>query len=145
MKAILVKFGWLAVFGLVFILPSKALFAQQPQSERDATVDSETRSKVVDALLKRLNDEYVFPETAKKMEADIRKRQNDGEYDGLKSSNAFAERLTTDLQSVSHDKHLRVRFSDTVIPMRKENEEPSVAEKTENEQHLRFINDGFER
>jgi C-terminal processing protease CtpA/Prc len=118
--------------------------AQQP-TQPDAPVDSSTRSAVIDELFKQLNAAYVFPETAKKMETDIRTRQKNGEYDSVATAQAFAAKLTSDLQSVSHDKHLRVRFSADVIPVRPDREEPTDAEKTEQARYTKFMNAGFER
>ena len=82
--------------------------AQQPEL-KDLTIDAATRTQVIDGILKRLNDSYVFPETAKKMEQAIRERVSNKEYDQITSSKEFATKLTNDLQAVSHDKHLRVR------------------------------------
>ena len=76
-----------------------------------------------------MNDNYVFPEVAKKMEADIRTRLKNKEYDSITSAQEFAKKLTEDLQSVSRDKHLRVRFSHQPIPVRKERSEPTDEEK----------------
>jgi hypothetical protein len=77
--------------------------AQQSPAQQDMSIDSQTRGEVILNLLKELDDSYVFPETAKKMEADIRERMSKNEYDQITSARAFAEKLTSDLQSVSHD------------------------------------------
>jgi hypothetical protein len=47
--------------------------AQQPE-QPDLTIDAAARTQVIDGVLKRLNDSYVFPEVAKKMEQAIRER-----------------------------------------------------------------------
>jgi C-terminal processing protease CtpA/Prc len=119
-------------------------FAQQP-AQPDVPIDRSTRSAVIDELLKQLNEAYVFPETAKKMEADIRSRQKNGEYDSIATAQAFAAKLTADLQSVSHDKHLRVRYSADVIPVRPVQETPTDTEKIEQARYTKFMNAGFER
>jgi C-terminal processing protease CtpA/Prc len=111
----------------------------------DAAIDNATKTQVIDNLLRSLNDGYIFPETAKKMEADIRARQKNNEYDAIATSRAFADKLTADLQSVSHDKHLRVRFSPDVIPVRKNREEPTDAEKADQARYTKFMNAGFEQ
>jgi len=132
-----------ALFSVVLF--GSIVLAQGPSAGPDLAIDAATRSTVIDSLLKQLDDAYVFPETAKKMETDIRSRQKNGEYDSVTSSRAFAEKLTADLQSVSHDKHLRVRFSPDVIPVRPERSEPTEAEKADRVRFLKFMNSGFEK
>ena len=89
-------------------------FAQSEQP--DLTIDAATRTQVIDGILKRLNDSYVFPEVAKKMEVSIRERVDKKEYDQITSAKEFATTLTKDLQAVSNDKHLRVRYSHRPFP-----------------------------
>ena len=79
------------------VLFGSIVVAQGPSPGPDLAIDAATRSTVIDSLLKQLDDAYVFPETAKKMETDIRSRQKNGEYDSVTSSRAFAEKLTADL------------------------------------------------
>ena len=119
-------------------------FAQQPP-QPDVTIDAATRSAVIENLLKELNDGYVFAETAKKMETDVKGRLSAKEYDGMTSARAFAEKLTADLQAISKDKHLRVRFSAQPIPVRKERNEPTAAEKEQNAWFSKRVNFGFEK
>jgi len=111
----------------------------------DLAIDNPTKSLVIDSLLKKLNETYIFPDVAKKMEADVRSRLNGKEYDAIESSNAFAKKLTEDLQFVSHDKHLRVRFLATIIPERKERSEPTDEEKAEFNRYMKRINYGFNK
>jgi C-terminal processing protease CtpA/Prc len=73
-------------------------------------------AQVIECLLKELDDNYVFPEAAKKMGEAIRKRVADKRYDGLKTGQELAQRLTDDLQAVSKDKHLRVICSTEKLP-----------------------------
>ena len=87
--------------------------AAQPSADRpDFAIDAAKRAAVIDKVLRELNDSYVFPETAKRMEAAVRGRLTKKEYDTLGSAAAFASKLTADLQEVSKDKHLRVRHLD---------------------------------
>src|ERR1044071_5653994 len=99
----------LAVICLLALSGATIGFAQPEQP--DLTIDAATRTQVIDAILKRLNDSYVFPEVAKKMEQSIRERVEKKEYDQITSAKLFASTLTKDLQAVSNDKHLRVRYS----------------------------------
>ena len=62
----------LAVLCLFALSVVTAGFAQPEQP--DLTIDAATRTQVVDTILKRLNESYVFPDIAKKMEESIRER-----------------------------------------------------------------------
>ena len=117
------------------------VFAQPEQP--DLTIDAATRTKVIDTILKRLNDSYVFPEVAKKMELAIRERVNKKEYDEITSAKQFATKLTTDLQAVSNDKHLRVRYSHQAIPERGPQREPTAEDREQRRRELNWMNHGF--
>jgi C-terminal processing protease CtpA/Prc len=125
------------------LLPERSI-AQQPQMP-DGTVDAATRMAVIDGLIKDLNESYVFPEIAKNMQADLEKRKSASEYDAITSSRAFADKLTQDLQAISKDKHLRVRFSAEPIPVRAERREPTEAEIKQRNQSMKRGNFGFDR
>lgn len=75
------------------------------------TIDATTRTEVIEGAIKALNDAYVFPEVAAKMEQVIRQRITGKEYDNITDATQFANKLTNDLQAVSKDKHLRVVLS----------------------------------
>ncbi len=98
--------------GLPFSTPNSAQDAQP-----NLTVDAKMRDEVIEGALKALNEGYVFPETAKKMERAIRQRIERKEYDNITSAASFAQTLTAHLQKVSRDKHLRVIFNDGSRPM----------------------------
>ncbi len=133
-----------AAFAIAILFSLAA--SAQPPAQPDMPVDAATRSAVIDTLLKQLNDAYVFPEVAKKMEADIRSRIAAKEYDSVDSSTAFAQKLTADLQSVSKDKHLRVRYSSRPIPVRTGGGSgPTPEQRAEFERNVKFDNFGFER
>src|SRR5215212_1219403 len=130
-----------AAFILVAVQFTTAL-AQQPELP-DLTIDAATRTQVVDGVLKRLNDSYVFPDVAKKMEQSIRERASKKEYDQITSAKDFAAKLTKDLQEVSHDKHLRVRYSSNPLPEGGPRREPSAAEREEEKRELTWMNHTF--
>lgn len=73
--------------------------------------DSKVKQQTVKKITSLLNDNYIFPETAKKMGELIKSNLTTGVYDSIDDPMKFAETLTNDLQSVSKDKHIRVRFS----------------------------------
>ena len=105
----------------IFIFGNIVIAAQQPNNQPpDMAIDAAVRTQVIESLFKDLNESYVFPEVAKKMEVDIRSRMKNREYDSITSGQEFARKLTEDLRSVSRDKHLGVRFSERPLPVRQE-------------------------
>src|SRR5687768_2023065 len=116
--------------------------AAQPE-QPDLTIDAATRTQVIDAVLKRLNDSYVFPEVAKKMEQSLRERNDKKEYDQITSAKQFAATLTKDLQAVSNDKHLRIRYSHSPIPERGPRREPTAEEREQRKRDMNWMNHGF--
>src|SRR5215211_3570530 len=137
----MLKITRLAIVCVIALAGATASFAQQEQP--DLTIDAATRTQVVDSILKRLNDSYVFPDIAKKMEQSIREKVDKKEYDQITSSKEFATKLTSDLQAVSHDKHLRVRYSHQAIPERGERREPTAEEREQRRRDLTWMNHGF--
>jgi len=85
-------------------------------AEMSLTIDAAARARVIEGAVANLNEFYIYPETAKKMEAALRAHQKKGDYDSLNDAEAFADLLTNHLQEVSHDKHLHVIFSPRVVP-----------------------------
>ncbi|MEA2603424.1 MAG: hypothetical protein QOF89_4416 [Acidobacteriota bacterium] len=94
----------LIVFALAAALAVPALAA--PPSP--PTVNAQGRAAIIDDIAAALNETYVFPETAKKMEEIMRRQLKSGAYDSLGTMDAFTQKLTEDLRSVSHDLHLGV-------------------------------------
>jgi len=128
----------------LFALSAVSVSFAQPE-QPDLTIDAATRTQVVDTILKRLNESYVFPDIAKKMEASIRERVGKKEYDQITSAKQFATTLTNDLQSVSHDKHLRVRYSYEAVPERGPRQEPTAEEREQRKRDLTWMNHGFSK
>jgi hypothetical protein len=74
------------------------------------------RDRVIDGILEALDQRYVFPAVADDMRKSITGRRAKGEYASVTSPSELAATLTRDLQSVSHDKHLRVRYGNPPAP-----------------------------
>jgi C-terminal processing protease CtpA/Prc len=69
---------------------------------------SEARTAQVEEVIRRLEAHYVFPDVAAKLAEALRQRLGEGVYEGLGDAE-FATRVTTDLQSMNGDQHLRLR------------------------------------
>src|SRR5688572_31623775 len=140
-RTFLIRFAVLLL--LTFTFASIAGAQGGPMEQPDLTIDAATRTKVIDTILKRLNDSYVFPDVAKKMEQAIRERVDKKEYDQITSAKEFSNKLTEHLQAVSKDKHLRVRYSHQPIPERGERREPTAEEREQRRRDLNWMNHGF--
>jgi C-terminal processing protease CtpA/Prc len=143
MKKFVSLFASIAAAIIIIVIGNTVIVAQQEQP--DLTIDAKVRTEVIDNILKNLNESYVFAEVAKQMETDVRNRLKNNEYESITSAKAFAQKLTEDLQSVSKDKHLRVRYSYKPLPVRVKRDEPSAEETKEFENYLKRINYGFEK
>jgi retinol-binding protein 3 len=106
-------------------------------------IDAATRARVIDGAIEQLNEYYVFPEVAKKMEAAVRARQKNGEYDAITSGDQFAEMLTEHFREISHDKHLAVRYSAAALPAG--GAEEHGGDQAEYRKQMERINCGFEK
>ena len=90
-------------------------------NQPDLPIDSASSREVIEGIVKHLREAYVFPETAKKIEADLRGRLDRNEYADVKSARRLAEVLTEHLQAVSKDRHLRVFYAyDPILGARPE-------------------------
>jgi hypothetical protein len=130
---------WL-FFVLILIFSTAGIWAH----DRPKTIDANEEKAVVNAVADVLAKQYVFPETARKMGILIRKNLKSGKYAAIDDPPAFALKLTEDLQSVSHDLHLGVRFAPERI---REMRAPDEAKKKAAEEHqkklARMENHGF--
>src|ERR1039458_897203 len=86
----------------------------------NVTMDAAERKKVIDGVASDLKEYYVEPAAAQQMPDALNTHETKGDYDAISDGDAFAARLTKDLQEVSHDRHLRVDFSPFKMPPRTE-------------------------
>ena len=135
--------GFAAIAG--FSALALAQHVMIPREQPDRALDAKTRKAVIEEALRRLDERYVFPETAKKMADAVHARTRNGEYDKVTSSAAFADSLTAHLQAVSHDKHLRVRYSHEELPEQKEVGEPTPEQIAKMRADAERRNYGFEK
>lgn len=135
----------MTLFAAVAVLTAAAPLLAQPGPEPDFTVTAAERAQVIENSIARLNQYYVFPDTAKKMEEAVRERAARGEYDKITSARELASKLTADFREVSKDKHLGVRHSSKPIPDRPFNASPSKEEIEQQKAFAARVNYGFEK
>lgn len=106
--------GLISVF--IFLISNNKLIAQDDQTP----LTVEEKNTVVDSIGSKLISTYVFPEVAEEMAALIAKNLKKGKYKSISDPYEFTSRLTEDLLSISHDKHIRVGFTPRAIAARQE-------------------------
>jgi hypothetical protein len=129
------------VFAVLLMILSVA--GIRAQAEPKAIDDAEKKA-VVSAVADLLAKQYVFPETARKMGDLIRKNLKAGKYAVSDDPQAFAMKLSEDLLSISHDKHLGVRFApERILEMRTPDEAKKKAADEFQKKLSRMDNHGF--
>ena len=94
---------------LEFAIDSPAATARITMPDDPALTNERLSTReIVETALVLLRASYVFPGLAEQAAVAIEAKLAAGEYDGL-DEEALAERLTSDLDGVCDDKHLRVR------------------------------------
>ena len=82
----------------------------------DIQLDAAIRQKTIDAVGKQLTEHYVYPDVATKMIQSVHEHQEHGDYNSITDGNEFADALSRDLRSVSHDQHLFVGYDPYLTP-----------------------------
>lgn len=136
--------GAVTIAFVLIVIGNLVIAAQDRPDQPDRKIDAANRAAVIDALLDELDSNYVFPETAKKMETRIRSLVEDGKYNGITSGIELADRLTKDLRAVSNDLHIGISFSYDPLPVRNNNAEPSAEERESRRKYMARVNYGFE-
>ncbi len=100
------------------------------------------QAELINDISQGLREIYVFPAVAAEMEALLQRRFEGGDYDGLGSLAEFTGQLTEDLQSISHDLHLRVRPH---AAWGEEGRRDAAEESRQQREQARLTNYGFYR
>ncbi|MGB2696764.1 MAG: S41 family peptidase [Candidatus Zixiibacteriota bacterium] len=120
---------------LIALLSVAGSFSNQAQAQtsgpnsEDRKIDARMQLEVIDSVTQALNEIYVFPDVAEKMEKHLRKQYKNKEYKDLTSLKEFTDKLTADLQEISKDKHLWVRFASDELLARFESDTLTDEEK----------------
>src|SRR5260370_8754913 len=108
----------------------------------NVTMDAAERKKVINGVDADLKEYYIEPPVAHQMGDALKAHEAKGDYDAILDGDAFAARLTKDLQEVSHAKHLRVDFSPFKIPPPTA---PNPADEARFHHHLEHDNCAFDK
>jgi len=139
--------GWLRVEDAdPAVIDNITLLAVPPDvsvADMKIDIDAATRTRVLDGIAAKLDEYYVYPDVGKKMTEAIRDHAKAGDYDKIVTGPDFAEKLTNDLQAVSHDKHLHVMFEPKVPPDRDDDAKPSPEDEARMRKQMEEMKCGF--
>jgi len=138
---------WIPLLTLPAALLAGAAFAQlAPPSpdQKDMAIDAKARATVLDTLIRKLHDNYVFPPVADALDKNLRMRQKRGDFDRITSAQTFADTLSTILREVGKDRHFRVGYREEPIPMMQREGPPPESEMKRFAELGHRLNYGFE-
>lgn len=144
------KLGMILLIFLFFSLFCLPTFSKTNETEaEEIALTAKLKSDIVKGVNRLMMNNYIFPETAKKMEEYLNIQLNEGTYDSISDVKAFARALTRDLRNISKDRHIRVNYDpETVKRIRasnsksKEDRERERKERLEQERQRNF---GFQK
>jgi hypothetical protein len=110
-----------------------------------AALDRAAKSAVIDSLTKALNEIYVFPDVAKKIEKALRDNLKKKRYDDIATIGEYTQRLTEDMEEIAHDGHLWIRPAREEELNRAQRDEPTDEEIAAREAGLAYQNYSFEK
>lgn len=107
----------------ILLLFTSILISAQDKPDK---MTKEEKQRFVEKVSELLNDNYVFPDTAAKIEKHLKAQLAGGAYDNAEDRKKFAELMTNEVQSISHDKHMRVRLRSRQPLPAEENANPAA-------------------
>ncbi len=110
----------------------------------EGALSPELKKSTLDSLSKDMKSFYFFQDLAAKVDDDLAARESKGEYDSIQTGDDMAKKLTEDMRAICHDAHLHVGYSEELLPVRKDNEQPSADEIKAMHREDQLLNGGFE-
>jgi len=132
------------VLGLLFCLALAGLsaFGQQPKAP---ALDAAQKQAIVDEIATLFNSNYIFPETARKVEEALRAKLKSGDLDKVTAAPDFARAVAAVILEMSKDRHTGFSYNPAVAEdirkMRGQSEEE--ANKVRERQLLQARRDNF--
>jgi retinol-binding protein 3 len=109
----------------------------------DDVRQADERTVALNELFKQMDANYVVPDIAKKIEADLTKWMKSSEFGLLTDPVAFSAKVNEIIKANVTDAHLRFRYSPTVLPVREDPGEPSAEEIKQENDWIRRMNSNF--
>jgi hypothetical protein len=93
---------WIFLLFFCLALTGPRDFGQEPKAP---PLDANGKQAIVDEISTLLNKNYIFPETAKKVEDALRAKLKNGDFDKLNDAREFANAVSATVREESKDKH----------------------------------------
>ena len=144
------KLGWIFLLFLIISLGNHPIFSEPNDTGAEELVlTAKLKSQIVKTVDRLMMKNYIFPETAKKMEEYLNSQLSEGKYDKISDVNAFARALTRDLRHISKDRHIRVSYDPEGVKRIRASNSRSAdereRERVANLERQRQSNFGFKR
>lgn len=129
---------------VVLLLVGSPALAQRPP---DIPLNPAINRQVVEGAIRAINKYYVSADVAVRVEENLRRRLQSGEYDKITSAYDLMDALDAHMQGVSKDRHLALAYSHRAEPLLqgRDFEPETAAEKEEGRKAARTRNFGFEK
>jgi len=115
-KKKLLKNGFIPTLQILLtVLIIIALNVNGFSQEKEIKLTKVEQEQVVKKISKILDDNYVYPETAKKMSSHLSGKLKKGGYKKITSPGEFAEQRGKDLREISKDLHIRVGYDPEMV------------------------------
>jgi hypothetical protein len=136
----------IALLFTTLALAGTLAFAQQPQAP---AVDAAKKQAIVDEISTLLNKDYIFLETAKKVEDALRAKLKSGDFEKLTDAPSFAQAVSAVILEVSKDRHTGFAFNpamaDDIRKMMGQSEEERAKVRERQLEESRRNNFGFRK
>ena len=134
---------------IVALLHASSILDNAPahaQAGGGATLDKAAKAAVIDSLTKTLNEIYVFPDVAKRIEKDLKNKLKKETYDDISTIEEFTQRLTEDMEAIAHDGHLSIRPAmEEEMRRAAQRDKPTEEERAKHIAWEAYQNYGFEK
>lgn len=132
-----------AITLLAFALPLQNLEAQERKEQVPVPITEATKSEVVESLLKKMDELYVFPEVAAQTTVKIHEFQKSETYLNSTDAVTFATAMTNELKKITNDRHMGMRYDPDATISEKKDPKAEKQEEAAFHHYLSMVNYGF--
>lgn len=104
------------ILAISYLLTGLPSFAQQKSADPGTVLTDQVKEELISRLASALRTKYVFEAKADSIADAMEANYKSGAYKSISHEPDFATAVSADLWQFSGDKHLRLRFSQKVIP-----------------------------